>query len=202
MSRLRLATIFFFFGLVLVSSIAAQVDSPPPSWPIKSVPAEWRALVSRADVIIVAMHDSLLRQLHGKLTEGGPASALGACHIDTAALIHRIGRYEGIAAGLTSDRVRNPTNKPREWAAPLVAKYAGREAREVDGFAVDLGNRIGVLRPLMEQNTCVNCHGPLERISPAVRTLIAERYPADRATGFVAGQIRGWYWVEMPKPTQ
>jgi hypothetical protein len=203
MSRQRLAIIFFFFGLVLVSSIAAQVGSARPSWPIKAVPAEWRALVSRADVIIVAMHDSLLRQLHGKLTEGGgPAAALGACHIDTTSLIRRVGRYEGIAAGLTSDRVRNSTNKPRDWAAPLVAEYAGREARDVDGFAVDLGNRIGVLRPLMEQNSCVNCHGPLERISPAVRTLIAERYPADRAMGFAEGQIRGWYWVEMPKPAQ
>jgi hypothetical protein len=202
MSRQRLAIMFFFFGLVLVSSIAAQVGSARPSWPIKAVPAEWRALVSRADVIIVAMHDSLLRQLHGKLAEGGPAAALGACHIDTTALIHQVGRYEGIAAGFTSDRVRNPTNKPRDWAAPLVAEYAGREARDVDGFAVDLGNRIGVLRPLMAQNSCVNCHGPLERISPAVRTLIAERYPADRAIGFVEGQIRGWYWVEMPKPKQ
>ena len=202
MSRQRLAIMFFFFGLVLVSSIGAQVGSARPSWSIKAVPAEWRALVSRADVIIVTMHDSLLRQLHSKLTEGGPTSALGACHIDTTALIHRVGRYDGIAAGLTSDRLRNPTNKARDWAAPLVAEYAGREARDVDGFVVDLGNRIGVLRPLMEQNSCLNCHGPLERISPAVRALIAERYPADRAIGFAEGQIRGWYWVEMPKPVQ
>jgi hypothetical protein len=33
-----------------------------------------------------------------------------------------------------------------------------------------------------------------------MRQLLAERYPADRAVGFEEGQIRGWYWVEMPKP--
>lgn len=200
MSRQRLALIFFVFGLVIASSVAAQIDSARRSWPIKAVPAEWRALVSRADVIIVAMHDSLLRQLHAKLAQGGPALALRACHIDTTSLIHRIGRFEGIAAGFTSDRLRNPTNKPRDWAAPLVAQYTGQPAHEVDGFVVDLGDRIGVLRPLMEQNTCVNCHGPVDRISPSVRALLAEQYPADRAVGFTEGQIRGWYWVEMPKP--
>jgi hypothetical protein len=31
-----------------------------------------------------------------------------------------------------------------------------------------------------------------------VREELAERYPADRATGFKVGDIRGWFWVEVP----
>ena len=112
----------------------------------------------------------------------------------------RVARFEGIASGRTSDRLRNPTNAAPAWAAPLVQANAGRLARDVDGFAVDLGTKVGVLRPIVEQPMCAGCHGPVDRIAPEVRQMLADRYPKDRATGFTLGQIRGWYWVEMPKP--
>ena len=188
-------------GLMLcATTMAVQTQGQFKSWPIREAPAEWRAVLSRADLIVIGMQDSLLRQLDHKLAEGGPALAFEACHIEPTDLARRLGRYEGIAAGFTSDRLRNPTNKPKGWAAELVTAHAGRRAREVDGFAVDLGTRIGVLRPMFEHETCASCHGPLERLTPAVRRLIAERYPNDRAFGFADGEIRGWFWVEMPKP--
>ena len=111
----------------------------------------------------------------------------------------RVGRQEGIAAGRTSDRLRDPTNAPRPWAAPLVRANAGRTARSVEGFAVDLGDKVGVLRPIVERPMCAGCHGPAEKLHPAVKLALTERYPADRAVGFVDGEIRGWFWVEMPK---
>jgi uncharacterized protein DUF3365 len=202
MSRSRFAIILGGLLLSAAAIGAAQTHAVWTSWPIRQAPAEWRPIVSRADVIIVAMQDSLLRQLHDKLAEGGPALAFGACHMETTELTRRIGRNEGIAAGFTSGRLRNPTNRPRDWAADIVASYADRRARDIDGFAVDLGDRIGVLRPMVEQETCANCHGPLERLTPAVRRLLAERYPHDRATGFAEGDIRGWFWIEMRKPAR
>jgi hypothetical protein len=105
-----------------------------------------------------------------------------------------------VAAGRTSDRLRSPTNAPRPWAAALVTEYAGRKARDVDGFVVDLGGRIGVLRPIAQRPICASCHGPADRLSSRVRAVLADRYPADKALGFEIDEIRGWFWVEMPKP--
>ena len=113
--------------------------------------------------------------------------------------IQRIGRQEGIAAGRTSDRLRNPTNVARPWAAPLVEANSGRTARDVDGFAVDLGDKVGILRPIAERPMCASCHGPAGKIDSVVQKTLLERYPADRATGFADGEIRGWFWVELPK---
>jgi hypothetical protein len=87
----------------------------------------------------------------------------------------------------------------RTWAAPLVKANAGRLARDVDGFAVDLGNVVGVLRPIAERPMCASCHGPAGKISPPVNAALKHRYPADRAVGFAEGEIRGWFWVEVPK---
>jgi hypothetical protein len=82
----------------------------------------------------------------------------------------------------------------------MVTRWAGHGAREVDGYAVDLGDRIGVMRPVSERQICGDCHGSLEHLSPRVRETLWQIYPADRAVGFREGEIRGWYWVEIPKP--
>lgn len=186
------------FAAALGAAALAAQTATFTSWPIGETPAELRPAISRADLAIAEMQSSLLRQLHDKLAQGGPALALGACHIDSAALVRRMGRG-GMAAGFTSERPRNPRNAPRPWAAVFVTGHAGRQAKDVDGFAVDLGDRVGVLRPMVEQPVCASCHGPVERMAPAMRELLSERYPNDRAIGFKDGEIRGWFWVEVPK---
>jgi hypothetical protein len=155
--------------------------------------------VSRADLIVVSMQDALLRELTNALNHGGPTFAIQSCHIDVIGAIQRIERREGIAAGRTSDRLRNPTNAPKAWAAPLVAAHAGRSAREVDGLVVDLGDAVGVLRPIAQRSMCAACHGPVGKLDPGVLAALRDRYPTDRAIGFKEGEIRGWFWVEMPK---
>jgi hypothetical protein len=188
-----------WFFLMLVSGLQAQSSAPATSWRIGDAPPEMRQAISRADLIIATMHDALLRELDSGLTEGGPAHAMKSCHIDATWVAHRIGRQEGIATGRTSDRLRNPLNAPKPWAAPIVKANAGRRARDIDGFAVDLGDKLGVLRPIAHRPSCAACHGRDEQIGAAIRTELRDRYPADRATGFSEGEIRGWYWVEIPK---
>jgi len=45
---------------------------------------------------------------------------------------------------------------------------------------------------------CVVCHGDPAQIPDAVLAALAARYPDDRATGFAEGDLRGWFWVEVP----
>jgi hypothetical protein len=185
--------------VALITALHGQPTVSPATWRIRDLPAELRPSVSRADIIIVTMHDALLRELDSGLEKGGPARAIKSCHIDAAWVAQRVGRQEGIAAGRTGDRLRNPLNAPKPWAAPMVAANAGRRAADVDGFAVDLGDRLGVLRPIAQRPSCAACHGRDHQLSTAIREELRDRYPSDRATGFMEGEIRGWYWVEIPK---
>jgi Protein of unknown function (DUF3365) len=182
---------------LLTTTFAAQTEFK--SWPLSQAPAELRPVISRADLVVVAMQDAVLRELTDALAHGAPAGAISFCHLDATAIIQRVGREEGIAAGRTSDRLRNPTNSPKPWSASLVKAHAGRNARSVEGFAVDLGDKVGVLRPIVERRMCAGCHGPEERLALDVKLLLRDRYPADRAVGFSEGEIRGWFWVEMPR---
>ena len=185
---------------LLTTTVAAQTEFK--SWPLSQAPAELRPAISRADLVVVALHDAMLRELNDALARGGPASAINSCHLDATFVAQRIAREDGTAVGRTSDRLRSPTNAPRPWAAALVKAHAGRPARSVEGFAVDLGEKVGVLRPIAQRAMCAGCHGPTERVSPGVKAVLAMRYPADRAVGFTEGEIRGWFWVEMPKRRQ
>jgi len=46
---------------------------------------------------------------------------------------------------------------------------------------------------------CAGCHGARDKLEPAMLDVLRRRYPADRAVDFKDGEIRGWFWVEIPK---
>ena len=186
-------------GAVLALAAAVWAQTEFTSWPARQAPSQYQALISRGDLIVASLRDSMLRELQDALAKGGIEGAIASCHLDATFLAQRLARYEGVAAGRTSDRLRSPTNAPRPWAAALVRAHAGKRARDVDGFVVDLGDRIGLLRPIAHRPTCNSCHGPANTVGPAVKAALADRYPVDRALGFTEGEIRGWFWVEMRK---
>lgn len=188
-------------GLTLAGAALATAQ-PARDWPTHAVaaaPAEFAPAIQRGDLVIASLQVALLSELRRAIADHGHAGALASCHLDATAVEFRIARKEGIAAGRTSARLRNPTNVPRPWARAIVARYADARAAGVDGFVVELGDRIGLLRPIVEQPMCASCHGPEVKIDPRVRELLPDRYPADRAVGFEDGAIRGWFWVEIPK---
>ncbi len=181
------------------AEVTLHAQPAPPVWPVANAPAEFRPAISRADAFIASQHNALLRQLGRALGEGGAALAIQSCHLEATNNAYWVGRHQGYPIGRTGDRLRVPTNAPRPWAAAVVKEYAGRQAADVEGFAADLGDRVGVLRPIAMRQICEACHGSPDKISPAVRAALTERYPRDLATGFKPGEIRGWYWTEVPK---
>ena len=187
-------------GVLLSAGMpAAQPERAFPTYKISQAPPELRRQIQRADLVIVELHDAMLAELSREMDHGGPVAAIRACHVDTTSAAYRAAREEGINVGRTSDRLRAPTNRPQSWSEPIVKEYAGKRASDVEGFAVDLGDRVGVLRPIAERPACAACHGDPSTFDPRVRAEIADRYPSDRAVNFRSGDVRGWFWVEVPK---
>ena len=187
------------FILSIVSIPRAQNQPQWPTYPIAEAPAAWQPAIRHGDLIVLSLHSALIAELRRDLDSGGVTVAMASCHIDLTNEVYRTAREDGIAAGRTSARLRNPTNAPPAWAAAIVARYPNQPAKGLDGFAVDLGGRVGVLRPIREQAICAPCHGPEPLLDSRVQEVLKDRYPSDRATGFNAGDLRGWFWVELPK---
>ena len=195
-------TAAWLLGAVLscsVVSVQAQSPGEWPTYPIREASAELRPAVQRGELILLSIQNAVLSELTRELSELGAGGAIRVCHMSATTVVNRVAREEGIAAGRTSARLRTPSNAPKPWAAPIVARYVDRPAAGLDGFVVDLGPRVGVMRPIAHRAICSPCHGRDDQLTPKVRAELADRYPKDHATGFKDGDLRGWLWVEVPK---
>jgi len=193
------ASLAVTFLLSAPATIQAQSKPEWPTYRINEAPAALRPAIQHADLIVAAIQNATSSELTRELTAGGPGDAIQVCHLSATTIIHRIGREEGIAAGRTSARLRVPSNAPRPWAAPVVRQYADSKASSIEGVVVDLGDRVGVMRPVAHRAVCSACHGVEKELNPRVRAELKDRYPKDQAIGFRDGDLRGWIWVELPK---
>jgi hypothetical protein len=149
--------------------------------------------VSRAE----AARDALFERLSGRLAQavasGGPPSAITVCKDEAPRIAADVGREQGVRIGRTSHRLRNPSNEPPAWARDLVARHV-----ETPRFVARADGSLGVLLPIRLQKRCLACHGDPAAMPAGVREALASSYPADAATGFAEGELRGWFWVEVP----
>ena len=54
------------------------------------------------------------------------------------------------------------------------------------------------MRALPVQALCVDCHGPADRLTPAVKNELKAMYPDDKAIGYRPGEIRGAMTIRKP----
>ncbi|MBL9120512.1 MAG: DUF3365 domain-containing protein [Phycisphaerae bacterium] len=165
---------------------------------------------ARAYARAVEAKDTLALRLMGALGEavgtpsdqaegrsGGPAGAIDVCRTQAPRIAAEVAQESGVRIGRTGVRLRNPANAAPAWAAPLLATRptAPQALRAPDGT-------LGVILPIRLGSMCVACHGPADTLAADVRTALATHYPADQATGFQDGDLRGWFWIEVPPKSE
>jgi hypothetical protein len=180
--------------LIHPSAWAAVPDMPEPP---ADVDLRAQRLAS-AENAIAELQSTLLARLQAAMAAGGPPAAVAVCRDEARALTASVGERHRLLIGRTSDRVRNPANAPRPWAAAHVAASAGMRLADAVPAVVDLADGgVGVLRPIGVAPLCVTCHGPQEAVRAAIGPVLDDAYPEDRAVGFAPGDLRGWFWVEV-----
>lgn len=154
------------------------------------------ALAQRRDLAAAARDEfarSLLGELSTALAEGGPERAVVVCRDRAPALARSVGAARGVALGRTSQRLRNTANRAPAWAAAFVGSAATEPA-----FFRGPEGQLGALHPIRLMPMCLQCHGRPDEIAAPVHEALRTTYPADTATGFAVGDLRGWFWVEVP----
>jgi hypothetical protein len=147
--------------------------------------------------VAIAAKDAMFEKLSGTLMSAiesdGPAQAIDVCKVAAPAIGEQVKRDFGVEIGRTSFKLRNITNAGPDWAASFV------EAKTEEPAFVELpDDALGVLLPIMLKQKCTLCHGDHETLQEDVRAALDLHYPNDAATGFRKGDLRGWFWVEVP----
>jgi hypothetical protein len=194
--------ILWAIAAVTAAACAKQPGDAPRTYSGAAVPAELAPAVRAADESIELLKGRLVARLTEEMQRGGPTAAIDVCRSEAQAVTHAVATERGVDLGRTSHRLRNPSNAPRDWARPHLAGVEGQKAEAVAPRVVDLGDRVGVLRPLATMEMCLACHGPREGLAPEVRAVLERTYPGDEAVGFAAGDFRGYAWAEVAKNTR
>lgn len=151
--------------------------------------------------------DGLGKDLQGRLLQqvetGGPLGAVAFC-ADSAQAFTARHAQGGVYVRRVTTKTRNPANAPDSMELRALEVFEGmqataeRPAEFVESSGDRTARELRYLRPIVIQERCLACHGDPAAMSPEVRDLLAERYPADRATGYRAGDLRGAISVRVP----
>ncbi len=143
-------------------------------------------------------------QLQAAMKVGGPVGAIGVCQQAAPAIAASLSAESGAEVRRIALKERNPAAAPvgdlRERleqlaAAPLTADGKPAVVQWTSGSGA--GARAHFMRAIpMKEQPCAACHGT--EIAPEVQAKLAELYPADKATGFKPGDLRGAILVSWP----
>jgi hypothetical protein len=185
-------------GLLLSSACA---EAPPPPWPQE---------VHRAKALEVGgaaagqLSSTLIGHLTAAVDSGGPAGAIDFCSTQALSLTAQaVASMEGVEIRRTTTRLRNPANAPDSLDAEALAWFesqlASTGALPKEWVQAEGQEAMRYYRPLVANDMCVKCHGPVESLMPEVAAALAERYPQDQATGYAAGDFRGVIRVRIAR---
>ncbi len=149
------------------------------------------------------LREMLVQRLTRAIETEGPAAAIDVCSTIAPQITDSLSRASGatLTVKRTSERVRNTANRPDDLERQALLHFAA--ARDSTGdlpqqYIQRTADGYRYYEPLVVVPLCVRCHGPVDSIPADVRAAIAARYPDDRATGYLPGELRGLIRVAMP----
>lgn len=164
---------------------------------------ENEALVVESKRAIKGFATRLQERLKAGLAEGGPVNAISICNHDAPEIALALSDEHGFRVARTSLKTRNPGNDPDSWEFEVLRQFEGRKAAgeplsdlEHSAIVEDRGRRtFRFMKAIPTKPVCLTCHG--SDIKPAVVEALDALYPDDQARGFVAGDIRGAFTIEI-----
>ena len=170
--------------------------------------SDTNAEIAAAKTAIKELATSLQSELKAAMQTGGPVAAIGVCNTKAMPITQKVAAEEGMHLSRVSLKNRNPVNLPNEWQATVLEDFQRQKAegKAIDSLAwsetvtVNGEQEFRFMKAIPTGKICLMCHGT--EISPQIEQVLADLYPADRATGYGEGDIRGAFVVTRQLSSQ
>jgi len=193
---MMLRMVLILFALTLGSALAA---------PVASDASEADAL-AQARTAAQEFSTRLRSALQVRMQADGPIGAIDFCHDEAPRIAAAVMAERGVRLGRVAvpGRERNSANVAQDWQAAALATFvhnveagaAPSTQLMVQRENLPAGVALRMARGIEVEAPCLACHG--RSVAAPVAAAIARHYPADAATGFDIGDLRGALWVEVP----
>lgn len=189
-------TVFFLIGaLVLQGCGSSGSESDWERVNREELTSGEKQLLQRAKKAQGDLAKTLLGRVTEVIKKENPAQAVEVCNLEAQGLTEKVAEEHDVRIGRTSFKLRNPENTPPNWAQSL--DLVEKRVEDEVVLSRTNGKGLAVFSPIRLAEKCTACHGSKDQLAPGVEEELAKRYPEDEATGFEAGDLRGWFWVEV-----
>jgi hypothetical protein len=143
--------------------------------------------------------ETLKAVLVKEMQTNGIVSAVSVCADTAQILTNDYGIKKGIFVKRVSFKNRNPNNYPDKFETSGLKYFEELKSQnkldenseyyqviENDGIKI-----FRYLKPIVIQAPCLNCHGNVENINTEIKTILHNKYPEDKATGYKVDNLRG-----------
>lgn len=151
-------------------------------------------LMLQAQMLAQKFAETLKPQLKSALQAGGPVAAIEVCSEQAPAIAKALSVESGWQVKRVSLKPRNKnTATADDWERGVLQQFEQRQSQATPGSALVVQKKVaGSYRWMKAQITeplCLACHGT--QLAPEVSSTLEKLYPADLATGYDLGQVRG-----------
>ncbi|MEQ1651733.1 MAG: DUF3365 domain-containing protein [Hyphomicrobium sp.] len=187
--------------IVAAITMAAVIGFILPGYSETAPPGDEARIVA-ARAASKDLGETLKGQLMAAIKSGGPVSAIPVCNAIAPAIGNETSAKHNLTIRRTSLRVRNPSNAPDAFELRVLEDFvkkveAGADPATLEHSETVDDNGVATFRYMkaipMAAEPCSACHGA--ELRPEVKAEIDKLYPADKATGFKAGDLRGAFSV-------
>lgn len=160
------------------------------------------ASLNRARAAVKELGEGLKGQLVDAIKSGGPHAAISVCKTVAPGLASDASEKHGLSVRRTALKVRNPANAPDGFERRVLEDFmkragAGEDVSKLEHAEMVTENGIQTFRFMkaipMAAEPCSICHGTA--VDAGLKAEIDKLYPADQATGFTPGEVRGAFSV-------
>jgi len=141
-----------------------------------------------------------------EIERGGLVNAVGVCSEWAQEITEQFNKDIGHHVRRVSLRYRNPKNIPDDYERRKLEEFdfLNREKRLGNEYVEVVKEKdqeyLRYMRPLVAVPLCLDCHGLKENIPSEIKAMLADKYPDDRAIGFLVGDVRGTISVKIALP--
>lgn len=137
-------------------------------------------------------------ELKGELVQAvktkGSENAIEVCAKISPEMEEKISGEHDLRLRRISDKNRNPEHAPLDWENQVIQKWKSDKENGIQPavFTQKAEGEYRVMKPILIDNpTCLKCHGDPSEINQKTSEKIYEVYPNDKARGYKMGDIRG-----------
>jgi len=156
------------------------------------------------NTIAINSQQALGAKLKGALSSGGVENAINYCNLQAMPLADSLSKAYNAEIRRVSTKNRNPADAPSELESQILEAYQTQlaDSLPLTTNVQPLGNdQYLFTKDIIIDNTlCLSCHGTAENgLASSTADLIKSKYPADKATGYQMGDLRGMWSIVLPK---